>query len=461
MKTASFAMLCIALLAVQVKAFNTKAVVHPLHMKQQIQLRSKVNMKIASLSNDQYSSDSTFRLNAAAAVAPVVNSASQIKTAAVRAVSKLLATCGIGAYAAKENVLTQSALSTLSSLVFNLFQPCLLFVNVCQTIASQRVAGGSPIAWILPLAALAQITLGFVVGKILGKFLYFGKEDSSEAKQFLTSSTFGNSGPLPLVFTDALFRASKDPTLLPNSVAYISLYLLGWSPLFWVVGTTILSNPDEKKSAEEERKIMLKRIFSPPVMASIVGLIVGSNAFLSSLFIPGGAIFHSIFEAMRTIGGGYLPSVLMILAGSLVAPTTKDGTETATGQLSQYQEFKENFGIGAESGTGRAFMKQVIVTYLCRFLLLPTVAFAGLKSLAAVAPAAYNYLMSQPLLLFILLLETCMPPAQNSVTIMQLSGDKKGSSMMARTLLVIYALGTPALTFWMMRILGTTGISLA
>ena len=106
-------------------------------------------------------------------------------------------------------------------------------------------------------------------------------------------------------------------------------------------------------------------------------------------------------------------------------------------------------------------MKQVIVTYLCRFLLLPTVAFAGLKSLAAVAPAAYNYLISQPLLLFILLLETCMPPAQNSVTIMQLSGDKKGSSMMARTLLVIYALGTPALTFWMMRILGTTGISLA
>lgn len=461
MKTVSLVVLCIALLTVPGEAFNTKAVVHPVHMKQ-VQLRSNMNMKISSTTAHHHmpSVSNNFRLNAAAAAAPVVNSASQIKIAAVRAVSKLLATCGIGAYAAKENVLTQSALSTLSSLVFNLFQPCLLFVNVCQTIAAQRVAGGSPIAWILPLAALAQIALGFVVGKILGKFLYFGKEDSSEAKQFLTCSTFGNSGPLPLVFTDALFRASKDPTLLSNSVAYISLYLLGWSPLFWVVGTTILSNPEGKKTAEEERKIMMKRVFSPPVMASIVGLIVGSNAFLSNLFIPGGAIFHSIFEAMRTIGGGYLPSVLMILAGSLVAPTAKEGTET-TGELSQYQEFKQNFGIGAETGTGRAFMKQVIVTYLCRFLLLPTVAFAGLKSLAAVAPAAYNYLMSQPLLLFILLLETCMPPAQNSVTIMQLSGDKKGSSMMARTLLVIYALGTPALTFWMMRILGTTGISLA
>ena len=447
----------VALLALPGQAFQPRAVAPTLRVQQQMQVRMNMNLKTASSTPGV----SSFRLHAATAAAPVVNSAAQIKTAAVRAVSKLLATCGIGAYAAKENVLTQSALSTLSSLVFNLFQPCLLFVNVCQTIAAQRMAGGSPIAWILPMAAVAQIALGFVVGKILAKFLYFGQEDSSEAKQFLTCSTFGNSGPLPLVFTDALFRASKDPTLLSNSVAYISLYLLGWSPLFWVVGTTILSNPEGKKSADEERKIMMKRVFSPPVLASIVGLIVGSNAFMSSLFIPGGAIFHSIFEAMRTIGAGYLPSVLMILAGSLVAPPTKDETQSATGDLTQYQEFKQNFGIGTEKGTGRAFMKQVIVTYLCRFLLLPTVAFTGLKSLSIVAPAAYNYLMSQPLLLFVLLLETCMPPAQNSVTIMQLSGDKKGSSMMARTLLVIYALGTPALTFWMMRILGTTGISIA
>lgn len=104
-------------------------------------------------------------------------------------------------------------------------------------IIKQRQRGGSPIAYILPLAACFQILLGFIIGKVVSKVLYGKNQDSSEAKQFLTCSTFGNSGPLPLVFTDALFRASSDSTLLPNAVAYISLYLLGWSPLFWVIGT--------------------------------------------------------------------------------------------------------------------------------------------------------------------------------------------------------------------------------
>lgn len=205
----------------------------------------------------------------------------------------------------------------------------------------------------------------------------------------------------------------------------------------------------------------MKRIFSPPVMASIVGMLVGRNAFISSLFIPASGIFHPLFEGMRTVGAGYLPCVLMILAGSLVAPPTKDGNEDGSNDnLTQYQEMKKNFGIGPKVGTGRAFAKQIIITYLTRFLLLPTLAFSGMKALSVLAPGFHEYLISEPLLLFILLLETCMPPAQNSVTIMQLSGDKKGAGMMARSLLVIYSLGIPALTFWLMRILSFTGISM-
>ena len=82
-----------------------------------------------------------------------------------------------------------------------------------------------------------QIFLGYVIGKVMSLFMYGSDpEHESESKQFLIGTTFGNSGPLPLVFTDALFRTATDTTLLPRSVAFISLYLLGWSPLFWVVG---------------------------------------------------------------------------------------------------------------------------------------------------------------------------------------------------------------------------------
>jgi hypothetical protein len=47
-------------------------------------------------------------------------------------------------------------------------------------------------------------------------------------------------GPLPLLFADALFRSHPDPTVLPRAVAYISFYLLSWSPMFWIYGVSLL-----------------------------------------------------------------------------------------------------------------------------------------------------------------------------------------------------------------------------
>ena len=67
-------------------------------------------------------------------------------------------------------------------------------------------------------------------------------------------------GPLPLVFTDALFRFHPDKTLLSKSVAYISLYLLGWSPIFWIVAGTILNSGNSNKSRIEQLDELRKRI---------------------------------------------------------------------------------------------------------------------------------------------------------------------------------------------------------
>ena len=180
---------------------------------------------------------------------------SEIQSSAIKAVAKLLATCGIGAYSAQKGILDSQAIKVLSSMVFNIFQPCLLFVNVCQTVASAPT--GSKIIYLLPMAAVFQIVIGFFVGKVVTA-LPFLKFSESRSKQLLACTTFGNSGPLPLVFTDALFRLSPDKTLLPTSVAYISLYLLGWSPIFWVLCTSILSKDSGKLSADENMKLLKK-----------------------------------------------------------------------------------------------------------------------------------------------------------------------------------------------------------
>jgi hypothetical protein len=63
-----------------------------------------------------------------------------------------------------------------------------------------------------------------------------GLPGSEQGREVRVCSTFANSGPLPLLFVDALFRSHPDPTLRPRAVAYISFYLLAWSPLFWTYG---------------------------------------------------------------------------------------------------------------------------------------------------------------------------------------------------------------------------------
>jgi predicted permease len=183
----------------------------------------------------------------------------ELNSAAVGAIGKLLSTCGLGVIAAKIGVLDKHALDGLSRLIFNIFQPCLLFVNVASTVSGGASDAGKMLTFVLPLVAIFQIFVGYIVGKVTSLILY-GRKPNEDSKQLLTCSTFGNSGPLPLVFTDALLRLHPNKTLLPKSVAYISLYLLGWSPLFWVVAQTILGKESADISQSEKNKLLLKRI---------------------------------------------------------------------------------------------------------------------------------------------------------------------------------------------------------
>ena len=362
--------------------------------------------------------------------------------AAFKAILKLIGTCGIGVYAGKTGVLDKTALNVLSKLIFNIFQPCLLFVNVCQTVST---AGGSAAVWVLPLAAGLQILIGYILGSGITRVIY-GKAESEEKRQTLTCTTFSNSGPLPLVFVDALFRAHPDQTLLPKAVAYISLYLLGWSPLFWIVAPAILSEPGnadgKAKSAEEKRKELLSRIFSPPVIGSLMGLVVGSIPMLRKQLIPSNGLFNWGFEAMRTLGTAYLPAVLMVLAGSLT-PSQEPADIAADAAKSPATKRKE----------GAAFLTQISAIYAARFFFMPLAGFALLGACTKYIPAANTLFSADKMLALVLLLETCMPSAQNSTVILQLANKKSAASRMARVLMVIYIAGIPALGAWLSKAL--------
>lgn len=379
--------------------------------------------------------------------ASAAQASSVVTTSAIKAILKLIGTCGIGIYAGKTGVLDKTALSVLSKLIFNIFQPCLLFCNVAQTVATS--AKGSAAVWILPLAAGLQIAVGYLVGLAVTGIIY-GKKESEEKRQTLVCTTFSNSGPLPLVFVDALFRAHPDQTILPKAVAYISLYLLGWSPLFWIIAPAILSDPvsgGPQKSDAEKRKELLTRIFSPPVVGSLMGLLVGSIPSIYRLLGPAKGPFNWLFEAMRTLGTAYLPAVLLVLAGSLTP--TADTADLAA-EASKSPDVKKS--------EQAAFMTQISTIYAARFAFMPVVGFSLLAALRKYIPAAATFFGADQLLVLVLLLETCMPSAQNSTVILQLQKKNSSAARMARVLMLVYILGIPALSFWLVKVLLATNL---
>ena len=270
--------------------------------------------------------------------------------------------------------------------------------------------------------------------------VFYGKNPTAEGSRFLRAcTTFSNSGPLPFVFVDALFRGHSDLTLLPRSVAYISMYLLGWSPLFWVLAPYLLGKgQNETKSAAEKRRELFTRVFSPPILGSIAGLAVGANSPLMCMLQNGG-ILNPLYEALRTLGAGYLPAVLLVLSGSLLpGPPSKEETLTASQNSSE-----------SSSSSWVPLVKEVVAILASRFLFMPYVGLFLLSGKIPFLAAAVR----DPLLLFILLLETCMPSAQNLTVILQLQGDRFAAARMARLLLLVYVLGVPAMSFWLSRIL--------
>ena len=402
------------------------------------------------------------------------------------AVGKLLCTCGIGFSAGRAGLLDQNAISVLSKLIFTLFQPCLLFVNVMTTVATVGKEGGVAL-YILPLMAMFQIAVGYGLGYLLSRLLYRNDIGSESAKQLRACITFANSGPLPLVFADGLLRNHANPALAPKSVAYISLYLLGWSPLFWIIAPSILNPSKRVKVTDEEsivqqRKILLKRMFSPPVAASMLGMLIGFTPWLSKKFLSTNGPFNPLLEAMRTIGAAYLPSVLLVLAGSL-----SSGFSSGTGATRLYSVINRNEGVVTDMGTvGMAkistahssvagyefsdqtprrktddkmrYILQLATIYLARFVLMPSLGFGLFKAASIYIPGAAELFRREPLLLLVLLLQTCMPSAQNTTVILQLQGKKSAAGRLARLLMAIYVCGIPAMSFWLVHILSLTGI---
>jgi hypothetical protein len=436
----------------QIRALGSSSAPIQLHFSDAHQRFGSNVLNGNSLQNNIYS---THTQNASpTALNALLNTA--VLTASLSATSKLLSSIGIGALTTPAgpkqmgNILDAPAVSALSRLTYWLFQPCFLLCGVASTLGKAcSGTGGLPTSalMLLPLAALIQISLGAVAAKILTTkkfgirpmFLGIDTDDDAGASDIKMCTTFANSGPLPLILADALFSGA----LLTDVAACVSFYLLIWSPLFWTFGKIILglNDNDSEDDAGGVSKVVgqLKSLLSPPVIGSILGIIIGSSSVLRNLFLAPGALLAPVFGSLRTFGVAYLPAAILVLAGSLVK--------------------KQDTG-GSDEGAASTSVHPKTVMSLCfsRFILSPALALTTVKLLKVANLLPADNARTLAVVTFTLLMEGCMPPAQNSVIMLNLAQEKERASKMAKLLTVMYALSAVPVTLLLSGCLGISGI---
>jgi predicted permease len=404
-----------------------------------------------------------------------INSA--VFTASLSATAKLLSSIGLGAVITPSGpimfgrVLDDTTVTSLSKLTYWLFQPCFLFCGVATTLAKATSPGSNGLPknalFLMPIASILQIGLGSITGKIITtkkfgirqRLLGIEEKDDESANDIKMCTTFANSGPLPLILSEALFgRSSAD--LLTDVNACVSFYLLAWSPLFWTFGRVILGTNKKSygSSCENTSRTQIfvtsvKNISSPPVMGSILGVMIGSNPLLRNLLVNPKGLLSPLFGAMNTLGSAYLPAVILVLAGSLVGSPKVD---TSTIEKQKGNNLKNE--VATEENEKNICFKTIVTLLVSRFLLSPIMAATTLYILSCLNLLQFHSSRTLSIVIFTLMMEGCMPPAQNSVIILQLDGKKERAAKMAKLLTIMYSVSTLPVTLLLGWCLSTSEI---
>lgn len=300
--------------------------------------------------------------------------------------------------------------STLSTFVVKIALPLYLFIKISSS--DPDTIRKSPLFLV---AALVIIGAGIIVSVLV---FYFLPLKSDEKRVGIAFSSFGNSGyfplsvieifPVTLPFISELF-GTGEPTL------YVGVYLLINSPLLWSVGNFLMTG--------KGRRPGIKEIITPPFIGVVCGFLVllsGFGAIASNKELP----FFHIISALERISEMTMPLILISL-GAMIGNLHKSGEKTSRLVLMA----------AAVSGV--------------RFLIMPALFYGSyflfLKNLNL-----------SPAQLWVLFLETHIPPASNLAVMAHSKGINEDYA--AYTLMVTYGLYMIVFPFFLMLFLRLPGI---
>jgi len=281
---------------------------------------------------------------------------------------------------------------------------------------------------LVPLIAIFHSLVLFALSKNILLPLFGIDSETDEGRATSVCCAFNNAGVVPLIFSEALFR-HDEPSKLNNCYAQISLYLAGWSPVFWSFGRNVLIGNHKEHSPSSGKSLSQKvqnvaKLFPPPVIATLIGVFIALSP-LQSLFMSSSekrAPLSVVYNSLQNFGRAASPLSLLVLTSSLAIGAGMNAN------ISESTTF--------QTKTEVSLFRRWAVLSLTRFVLSPLLMLTTLKSMAKMS--LLKSADADPMLWFVLILESCMPPAQNSVLMLQVANMRSAASSMAKFLFSIY-----------------------
>ncbi|KAM5574028.1 protein PIN-LIKES 3 [Rosa sericea] len=389
-------------------------------------------------------------------------------------VLKVLLITALGSYLALErvNILGEETRKNLNTVVFYVFSPALVGTNVAQTITYD----GMIKLWFMPV----NILITFIVGSVLGWILIqLARPPPHLRGLILGCCAAGNLGNLLLIIIPAVCKEKGSPFGAPDvchtyGMAYASLSMaIGaiylWSYVYNIVRiSSKRSTQDSPQSLEEPSEsnqvsctepllsskaygivednadqyalpctisqqdskieppskskncivrmcqmLNLKTIFAPSTTGVIVGFTIGVIPQIRKLMIGDDAPLRVIQDTTNLLGDGAIPALTLIIGGNLL-----------------------------KGLRGSGIQKSIVVgIIIVRYVFLPLTGILIIKG-----ALKFGLVHSDPLYLFVLLIQYTLPPAMNIGTITQLFG--AGENECSVIMLWTYVFASVSLTLW-------------
>ena len=223
----------------------------------------------------------------------------QVFSTTFGAILQLVVIGVLGFLLVRRRVISEPGLNMIGGLVVKIFLPLLIFTEIARRFDVRLF----PDWWIFPLLSVVVSAAGLGAGYLVLRC----DNGIKHPNEFLSLTTFQNSGYLPLPLVAALLPRTQADIMF----IYIFLFLLGFNMTIFSFGTYLLD-------PSPNRRFDARKMFNPPVLATLTALLVafaGAGRFMPEVLMRPGEL----------LGRCAIPLSILVVGGNLALMKVEKG----------------------------------------------------------------------------------------------------------------------------------------